>query len=45
MYPPLKSFLVAATLVAASLLLPGCASPESGHAFPEPPISPVWHRS
>jgi hypothetical protein len=45
MYPSLKNFLVAASLVAAALLLPSCASLDSGHQFPEPPISPLWHRS
>jgi hypothetical protein len=45
MYPSLKSFLVAASLMAAGLLLNGCASPLADPGFPEPPISPVWHRS
>ena len=42
--PYLKSLLLAASL-AASLLLPGCASPVADPGFPEPPISPLWHRS
>jgi len=37
--------LLLAAILAASLLLNGCASPAADPGFPEPPISPVWHRS
>jgi hypothetical protein len=40
----LKILLLTASLLTACLLQ-GCASLEPGYAFPEPPISPLWHRS
>jgi hypothetical protein len=34
--------LRAASIVAAALLLRGCAVADTDHRFPEPPISPAW---
>jgi len=39
----MRTFILLVACLAA--LLSGCAALDSGYQSPEPPVSPMWHRS